>query len=73
MVGKTFTWKEVKDSMPTGPVNSITVTKADECLIVIKNKVYNIAGEFNSWHPGGCVALTQIGLDATSAFGMGFV
>jgi acyl-lipid Delta6-acetylenase / acyl-lipid (9-3)-desaturase len=36
------------------------IAKQKEALIVIKNKVYNVGGEFEDWHPGGSVALTQV-------------
>lgn len=49
-----FTWDQVKTS--------------DRKLTVIKNKVYEFSPEFLAWHPGGSVALTQIGIDATGAF-----
>ncbi|KAJ3345701.1 hypothetical protein HDU91_007265 [Kappamyces sp. JEL0680] len=66
---QTFTWQEIKASAALKNRSSKEVAQADSCLFVIKNKVYDISGEeFAKWHPGGSVALTQIGLDATGPF-----
>jgi cytochrome b involved in lipid metabolism len=56
-----FTWKEIRATQPK-KLSTKAISEQKEALIVIKNKVYNIAGEFESWHPGGSVALTQVDL-----------
>ncbi|KAH6600132.1 hypothetical protein BASA50_002524 [Batrachochytrium salamandrivorans] len=59
-------------STTTGTTTSTTSTKSSlphtPAYIVIKNKVYDIGGSFSSWHPGGNVALSQVGYDASGAF-----
>ncbi|KAJ3383196.1 hypothetical protein HDU92_004343 [Lobulomyces angularis] len=55
----TFTWSQVEAS------NS---DLSKDKLIVINDKVYSIGGDFVYWHPGGKVALSQTGRDATGAF-----
>ncbi|KAH9275105.1 hypothetical protein BASA83_002329 [Batrachochytrium salamandrivorans] len=56
----------------TGTTTSTTSNKSSlphtPAYIVIKNKVYDIGGSFSSWHPGGNVALSQVGYDASGAF-----
>ncbi|KAI8911114.1 fatty acid desaturase-domain-containing protein [Gorgonomyces haynaldii] len=66
MTTRYFTWEEIKASVPK-KINDQTV-KAQPVYIVIKNKVYNVGQGFLDFHPGGSVALTQLGLDATGAF-----
>ncbi|KAI8923023.1 fatty acid desaturase-domain-containing protein [Entophlyctis helioformis] len=58
---KTFTWSQADAPKADAP-------KAAPALIVIRNKVYDISGDFVSWHPGGAVALSQVGYEASGAF-----
>ncbi|KAJ3253950.1 hypothetical protein HK103_007619 [Boothiomyces macroporosus] len=62
-----YTWEEIKASVPK-KYTSEEVRSSKGALIVIRNKVYDLSGDFSSWHPGGSVALTQIGMDATGPF-----
>ncbi|KAJ3070484.1 hypothetical protein HDU99_002668 [Rhizoclosmatium hyalinum] len=66
---KTFTWAEVEQSA----LKKTTVDDVENggpALMVIHNKVYDIgAGTgFFRFHPGGAVAISQIGKDASGAF-----
>lgn len=56
-----FTWADIA---------RISAEKTnDQLLTVIHNKVYDIGGDFaTAFHPGGRVALSQVGFDATGAF-----
>ncbi|KAJ3037150.1 hypothetical protein HDV00_002032 [Rhizophlyctis rosea] len=61
-----FTWAEIEKSAPKKI--SVATASAQPCYIVVHGKVYDIGGEFVKWHPGGAVALSQIGGDASAAF-----
>jgi cytochrome b involved in lipid metabolism len=56
---KYYTWKQINQTIPK-PYTTKAVEESEECLIVIKNRVYNIAGEFAKWHPGGSIAFTKV-------------
>ncbi|KAJ3115603.1 hypothetical protein HDU96_000360 [Phlyctochytrium bullatum] len=55
-----YTWKDIEAINAEEP--------RTQQLLVIKGKVYDIGGDFVKWHPGGRVALSQVGRDATGAF-----
>ncbi|KAJ3278752.1 hypothetical protein HK104_002059 [Borealophlyctis nickersoniae] len=55
-----FTWDEIESSK--------SKASSRESLVVIHGKVYDIGGDFVKWHPGGSVALSQLGNDASGAF-----
>lgn len=61
-----FTWAEINKAAPNKI--DLATTAAQPCYVVIHGKVYDIGGEFVSWHPGGAVALSQIANDASAAF-----
>ncbi|EGF79963.1 hypothetical protein BATDEDRAFT_37049 [Batrachochytrium dendrobatidis JAM81] len=68
-----FTWAQVHASGDAfaEAAKSSTSAKATShvaAYIVIQNKVYDIGGSFANWHPGGNVALSQVGYDASGAF-----
>ncbi len=58
---KVFSWSEIA---------RISADETNEQqLTVIHGKVYDIGGDFaTAFHPGGRVALSQVGYDATGAF-----
>ncbi|KAJ3094868.1 hypothetical protein HK100_005994 [Physocladia obscura] len=66
---KTFTWAEVEQSAFKKKTID-DVNAGGPALMVIHNKVYNIgAGTgFFKFHPGGAVAISQLGKDASGAF-----
>ncbi|KAJ3026610.1 UNVERIFIED_CONTAM: hypothetical protein HDU68_005390 [Siphonaria sp. JEL0065] len=66
---RTFTWAEVEQSALKKKTIA-DVEKGGQALMVIHNKVYDIgAGTgFFKFHPGGAVAISQIGKDASGAF-----
>ncbi|KAJ3382071.1 hypothetical protein HDU84_004629 [Entophlyctis sp. JEL0112] len=68
MTVKTFTWAEIEASAAK-KLSAHDVNKG-LALVVIHNKVYNIgAGTgFLAFHPGGAVAISQLGKDASGAF-----
>ncbi|KAJ3213070.1 hypothetical protein HDU67_003418 [Dinochytrium kinnereticum] len=59
---KTYTWREIEASAAK------KTSGEDSTLLVIHGKVYDVGGDFSSWHPGGKVALSQAGKDASGAF-----
>ncbi|KAJ3053165.1 hypothetical protein HK097_004897 [Rhizophlyctis rosea] len=61
-----FTWAEIQKSAPNKI--DLATAAAQPCYVAIHGKVYDLGGEFVSWHPGGAVALSQIGNDASAAF-----
>ncbi|KAJ3125862.1 hypothetical protein HK098_008175 [Nowakowskiella sp. JEL0407] len=63
-----MTWAEVEQSVPKNGATMNTVSNGEPVYIVINNKVYDLSGDFFGWHPGGAVALSQLGKDATGAF-----
>ncbi|KAJ3173517.1 hypothetical protein HDU88_002603 [Geranomyces variabilis] len=63
---RTFSWEEVEKSVPVK--GNATTVSSDPVYTVINEKVYDLSGDFFSWHPGGGVAFSQLGKDATGAF-----
>ncbi|RKO87963.1 fatty acid desaturase-domain-containing protein [Blyttiomyces helicus] len=61
---RTFTWAEVEKSAHSSKGN----VTAGPLYVVINKKVYDLGGDFFRWHPGGAVAASQLGQDATGAF-----
>ncbi|KND02407.1 uncharacterized protein SPPG_02874 [Spizellomyces punctatus DAOM BR117] len=61
-----FTWEEIEKSIPPSGTRP-THLKAP-AYMVINNKVYDLSTGFFSWHPGGAVAFSQLGRDASGAF-----
>ncbi|RKP00707.1 hypothetical protein CXG81DRAFT_12907 [Caulochytrium protostelioides] len=71
---RTFTWEEIRAStkgasakQPRVSTKEVVRSSAPR-YIVIHRKVYDVSGDFVAWHPGGEVALTQLGEDASGAF-----
>ncbi|KAJ3348991.1 hypothetical protein HDU83_000912 [Entophlyctis luteolus] len=69
MTVKTFTWADIEASAAK-KLTADDVNKGGPALLVIHNKVYDIgAGTgFLAFHPGGAVAVSQLGKDASGAF-----
>ncbi|TPX60662.1 hypothetical protein PhCBS80983_g01612 [Powellomyces hirtus] len=63
---RTFTWEEIEKSVPHK--GNATLVGNEPVYTVINDKVYDLSGDFFSWHPGGGVAFSQLGKDATGAF-----
>jgi fatty acid desaturase/predicted heme/steroid binding protein len=61
-----FTWGEIDKSVPKKV--TLDTVAAQPSYAVIHGKVYDLGGEFVKWHPGGAVAISQLGKDATDAF-----
>jgi cytochrome b involved in lipid metabolism len=57
-----YTWAEIRATKPK-KLTTEEISHQKEALVVIKNKVYNLGGDFEKWHPGGSVALTQVLVD----------
>ncbi|KAJ1536952.1 hypothetical protein HK096_005842, partial [Nowakowskiella sp. JEL0078] len=58
---------EIEKSVPKN-VTMQSISNGDPVYIVIHNKVYDLSGDFFGWHPGGGVALSQLGKDGSGAF-----
>ncbi|KAL2914133.1 hypothetical protein HK105_206391 [Polyrhizophydium stewartii] len=61
---KTYTWAQVRATAAN--VSGELPVATSPALVVINNKVYDLGGKFAAWHPGGDVALSQVGYDATA-------
>ncbi|KAJ3284050.1 hypothetical protein HK104_010121 [Borealophlyctis nickersoniae] len=61
-----FTWAEIEKSVPHNP--TVATLAGQPAYVVIHNKVYDLGGDFVRWHPGGAVAISQLGKDASGAF-----
>ncbi|KAJ3197362.1 hypothetical protein HK101_004238 [Irineochytrium annulatum] len=64
---KLFSWREIEASA-FKKTTIADVEKGGPAYIVIHGKVYNVGGNFLRWHPGGAVAISQLGKDASGAF-----
>jgi len=63
---RVFTWAEIDKSVPKKI--SLAAVAAQPSYVVIHGKVYDLGGDFVKWHPGGAVAISQLGKDASDAF-----
>ncbi|KAI9094656.1 fatty acid desaturase-domain-containing protein [Phlyctochytrium arcticum] len=61
-----FTWAEIEKSAPKSGKNATNLTSP--AYVVIHGKVYDLSTGFFNWHPGGGVAFSQLGMDASGAF-----
>ncbi|KAJ3307801.1 hypothetical protein HDU76_004361 [Blyttiomyces sp. JEL0837] len=64
---KKFTWAEIEESAAKKKTIE-DVVHGGPAYVVIHNKVYDLGGDFVKWHPGGAVAISQLGRDASGAF-----
>eukprot|EP00842_Homolaphlyctis_polyrhiza_P007112 jgi/Hompol1/990/HPOL_004455-RA len=63
-----FTWSQVQASALSVSTSIDGKNANAPALLVIHGKVYDISGSFLAWHPGGAVAFSQVGYDASGAF-----
>jgi len=64
----TFTWADIIASVKDRPSATQVASNDTPRYTVIHRKVYDLSGDFLSWHPGGAVGLSQLGEDASGAF-----
>jgi fatty acid desaturase/predicted heme/steroid binding protein len=63
-----FTWAQIAASIKDRPTSAKVAASDEPRYTVIHRKVYDLSGDFLSWHPGGAVGLSQLGEDASGAF-----
>ncbi|KAJ1558841.1 hypothetical protein HK405_012871, partial [Cladochytrium tenue] len=67
---RTFTWAEIEKSAAGKKHTIEAVESSGPAYVVIHNRVYDFGEStgFLRWHPGGAVALSLLGQDASGAF-----